>query len=259
VFARFTRAILRVPGANFADGITAADEGPPQLERALEQHASYSDALRGLGLTLEILPADEGFPDGTFVEDTAIVMPKGAIITRPGADSRRGETGAIATILRTHYSDLAEITAPGTVDGGDICETDDCVLIGLSARTNPEGGDQLARLLGDLGYRSRVIDVRHCPQLLHFKTGVSALGEGRLAVAPGLPPLEGLADFEQIVLDPAEAYAANCVRVNGHILVPTGAPRFTDHLGTLGLSPLVLDMSEFRKMDGGLSCLSLRV
>jgi dimethylargininase len=258
VFAQFTRAILRLPGKRFADGLTSASEGAPQLPVALSQHVAYARALEDLGLTIEVLPADENYPDGTFVEDAAIVTPHGAIITRPGAASRAGETGAIETALTPYYASLAHITAPGTVDGGDICETDSVVLIGISARTNEAGAHQLSRLLADIGFKSRIIDVRTCAALLHFKTGISSLGDGRLAVAPGLPHLDGLEGFEQIELDPSEAYAANCIRVNDRIVIPSGCPRFEDQLSRLGYTPLALDMSEFKKMDGGLSCLSLR-
>ena len=165
---------------------------------------------------------------------------------------------AIERALSTHYADLARIEAPGTVDGGDICETDSVVLIGISARTNAEGARQLEGLLRDLGLASIILDVRHCPGLLHFKTGVSALGDGRLVMASGLPVFPELAGVETVILDPQDSYAANCIRVNHRILVPAGFPRVEDRLATLGYEPLPLAMSEFKKMDGGLSCLSLR-
>ncbi len=258
VFGQFKHAILRLPGHRFADGLTTSSEGAPQREVALAQHAAYTRALQHLGLTIEVLPADEAHPDGTFVEDTAIVTPHGAIITRPGAASRAGETAAIENALKPYYPSPSRISAPGTVDGGDICETDSTVLIGISARTNEAGAQALAGLLTEWGLQSRIIDVRACNQLLHFKTGISALGDNRLAVTPGLPAFDGLKGFEQVVLDPREAYAANCIRVNDRIVIPSGCPRFEDQLSRLGYSPLALDMSEFKKMDGGLSCLSLR-
>jgi dimethylargininase len=258
MFGTFSRAILKTPGTNFADGITESADGTPDLPMTLVQHAAYASALQQLGLMIEVLDADERFPDGTFVEDAAIVTPRGAIITRPGASSRMGETAAIERALAKHYPTLGHIEAPGTVDGGDICETDSAVLIGISARTNPEGARQLAGLLGDLGFPSIILDVRGCPGLLHFKTGVSALGDGRLVMAAGLPTFPELAAFESVILEPEDSYAANCIRVNDRILVPAGYPRFEDRLAKLGYAPLPLAMSEFKKMDGGLSCLSLR-
>jgi dimethylargininase len=258
VSTRFTRALLRAPGENFAAGITSSSEGPPVLGRALEQHRRYAAALESCGLRTTILPADPRYPDGTFVEDTAIVTPKGAIVTRPGAAARTGETEVIASALTQHFGKVARIAAPGTLDGGDVCETDREVLIGITARTSEDGARQLAALLGDLGYATTLVDVRGIAGLLHLKTGISYLGDGRLAIADGLPRLPAFAAYEVVVVEESESYAANCIRVNDRVLVAAGYPRFADALARLGYDPLPLEMSEFRKMDGGLSCLSLR-
>lgn len=255
---RFTRALLRLPGENFAAGITSSTAGAPLLERALEQHRNYAAALATCGLETATLPADPRHPDGTFVEDTAILTARGAIVARPGAAARAGETEVIAAALGQHYARLARITAPGTVDGGDVCETDRGVLIGITARTNADGARQLAGLLGDLGYPATLVDVRGVAGLLHLKTGIAYLGDGRLAVAAGLPRLAAFAAYEQVAVTPGESYAANCIRVNDRVLVAAGYPRFADELARLGYRPLPLEISEFRKMDGGLSCLSLR-
>ncbi len=255
---RFTRALLRLPGDNFADGLTCSSEGAPLLTRALEQHRRYALALEACGLATTTLPADPRYPDGTFVEDTAIVTARGAIVTRPGAASRAGEAELIGATLATQCARLLRIAAPGTVDGGDICETDSGVLIGITARTNEDGARQLATMLAELGYRSTPVDVRAVAGLLHLKTGISYLGDGRLAVAAGLPKLAALAGYELVTLAAEESYAANCIRVNDRVLVAAGYPRFAEALTRLGYDPLPLDMSEFRKMDGGLSCLSLR-
>ena len=255
---RFTRALLRLPGENFAAGITTSAAGPPDLGAALEQHGRYAAALAAQGLATAVLPADARYPDGTFVEDTAIVTPNAAIITRPGAAKREGETAAVAVALGAHFRELAYIESPGTVDGGDVCETDTEVLIGVSSRTNAEGARQLAGFLHDLGRRAAILDIRGAAGLLHLKTGISYLGEGRLAVAPGLPRYAALDRYEPVTLAPEEGYAANCVRINDRVLVAEGYPRFLEALVRLGYDPLPLAMSEFRKQDGGLSCLSLR-
>ncbi len=255
---RFTGALLRLPGRIFAAGISTSTEGAPSFAATLAQHALYLAALESLGLRTRVLEADERFPDGTFVEDTAIATQHGAIITRPGADARLHEPTAIAAALATDYPALACIAAPGTVDGGDICETDAGVLIGVSHRTNEEGARQLGGWLGSLGIASTVLDIRGCAGLLHLKSGISYLGDGRLAVAPGLPDYAAFAGYELVILAPEESYAANCLRINDRVLVADGYPRFTDTLGRLGYDPLPLPMSEFRKMDGGLSCLSIR-
>jgi dimethylargininase len=128
----------------------------------------------------------------------------------------------------------------------------------MAATTNAAGAAQLARLLGEYGHTAMILDIRASPVLLHLKTGIAYLGERRLALLAGLGSLADFDGFECIEVSPAEGYAANCVRVNDRVLVPSGNPRFTERLAALGLDPLPLEMSEFRKMDGGLSCLSLR-
>lgn len=254
----FTRAILRLPGQNFAAGITTSALGAPDFRTALAQHDAYAAALEQLGVATEVLAADAAYPDGVFVEDAAIVTPEWAIVTRPGAAARAGETTAIAARLAARFDALERIEAPGTVDGGDICETDDVVLIGVSHRTNEEGARQLAALLKRHGRDSELIDIRGIASLLHLKTGIGYLGEGRMAAAPDVPALSAFERFELVRLEADEAHAANCVRINDQVLIPAGAPRFAERLAALGYQPLALEMSEYRKMDGGLSCLSLR-
>jgi dimethylargininase len=259
---RFTRAIVRRPAPTFAAGLTSAGEGPPDLARALEQHRAYCEALAALGLELTELATDAAYPDGTFVEDTAIVTGRGAIITRPGAPSRSGEVDSVARALRSFYSHVQPIVAPGTVDGGDVCEADGQFLIGVSGRTNEPGAEQLVEHLRHMHYRARIVDIRSVPGLLHLKTGITHLGAGVWVVGAPLVDTVRAWDLkpmrEIIPVDAAEGYAANCVRVNDAVLIARGYPRLAAALSERGFAPLPLDMSEFRKMDGGLSCLSLR-
>lgn len=255
---RFSHAIVRPPGSNFADGLTREELGAPSLALALEQHAAYCQALRDCGLALTSLPADLAYPDGTFVEDTAVLLPEGAILARPGADARRGEVAAIADALRNHYPALARIEAPGSVDGGDICEAGQHVFIGLSQRTNEDGAGQLARWLAARGYSSSTVDVRGVGSILHLKSGMSWLGEGRLLVIDELAAHPAFIGFEIVRTEADEAYAANAVRVNDCVLLASGFPGLQARLEALGYRCLPLAMSEFAKMDGGLSCLSLR-
>lgn len=258
----FTRAVVRPPAQNFAAGLSSAALGPPDVGRALEQHAGYVRALRDCGLQVMCLEPDGEFPDATFVEDTAIVTARGAILTRPGAPSREGEVQSIAACLGNFYADLPAIAAPGTVDGGDICEADRHFLIGVSARTNAQGAQQLARHLGRFGYTSSVIDIRSNPALLHLKSGIAYLGDGVWvvdgAIQAALRSQSGIEVRDVIMVSSREAYAANCVRVNDVVLMPTGYPQLSAALTGRGCRVVRLDMSEFRKMDGGLSCLSLR-
>ncbi len=258
----FNRAIVRPPARNFAAGLSSSAEGAPDVDRALEQHSLYVDALRDCGLEVTCLPPDEAHPDATFVEDTAVLTARGAILTRPGAPSREGEVRSMAQCLRRFYADLSAIEAPGTVDGGDICEADGHFLIGVSARTNEEGAEQLARHLAGFGYTSANIDIRGNPALLHLKSGIAYLGDGIWAADRGieqdLRSQRGIDIRDLLVVSAAEAYAANCVRVNDAILMAAGYPRFSASLAQRRCRLIRLEMSEFRKMDGGLSCLSLR-
>jgi dimethylargininase len=250
----FTRAIVRPPCANFAQGISAANEGPPDLRLALEQHARYCEALKVCGLKVTCLEPDPRYPDGTFVEDTAVITERGAILARPGAPSRTGEVAGMEAQLRHFFSDPAQIVAPGTLDGGDICQVDEHFLIGLSARTNEQGAEQLAACLSRWNYTASILDIRSSAGLLHLKTGIAYLGDGVGLVLDGVP-----APFrDAVVVAAEESYAANCVRINDAVLLAAGYPRVRDSLERRGYKLLLLQMSEFRKMDGGLSCLSLR-
>jgi dimethylargininase len=254
----FTQAIVRPPAATFAEGITSSGLGPPDLELALEQHDAYCQVLEQLGLELATLPADPAFPDSTFVEDTAIVTAKGAILTRPGAPSRAGEVRAMKTALSRWFPELARIEPPGTVDAGDVCEADHHVLIGLSHRTNQEGAAQLSAWLSALGFETSIIDIRGIPGLLHLKTGLSSLGPGRLIAWPELVRHEALRWWDVLEVPRGEEYAANCLRVNDVLLVAAGFPRTAALLYDSRHDVVAIDISEYRKMDGGLSCLSVR-
>ena len=257
--ARFSRAIVRAPGGSYASGLTSSSRlGTPDLPRALEQHAQYCSALRECGLEVTTLPPDERFPDSTFVEDTAIIAERAAIVTRPGAASRAGEVHAIADALGSMRSKLERIEAPGTLDGGDICQAGEHFFIGISARTNAEGARQLAAILVAQGYTCSTIDIRSHARLLHLKTGIAWLGDRRCITVRGFPRPAELAHFEIIEVEAADAYAANCVRVNDALLVAAGFPEASARLRSAGFALRELEMSEFRKMDGGLSCLSLR-
>jgi len=254
----FTRAIVRTPGSNFDAGLTTVDFGRPILELALEQHRDYCRALEECGLAVTLLDADLRFPDSTFVEDTAVLTARGAVLARPGAASREGEVDAIRPALLSFFRSPLAIEAPGTVDGGDICEAEDHFFIGVSHRTNEEGARQLDAHLKGFGYTSSVIDVRGMTSILHLKSGISYIGDNNLVVMEEMADCEGLRGFDQIRVSADESYAANCVRVNDRVLVAAGFPRLMEALGARGFNPLVLEMSEFQKMDGGLSCLSLR-
>lgn len=251
----FTHAITRPPAASYADGITTSDLGPPDLALALRQHAAYVRALRECGLEVAVLDPAPAFPDACFVEDSALLTPRGAIVTRPGADSRRGEAALIEAEIEDRFERVAWIEAPGTLDAGDVMMVGDHFFVGLSARTNAAGAEQLLAILDEFGLGGETVPMR---EMLHLKTGVNSLEHNRLLVTGefvGAPAFRG---FECIEVPSDEAYAANSLWINDVVLVPAGRPRTLAMIRALDYEVRELDVSEFEKMDGGLSCLSLR-
>lgn len=255
-----TRAIVRPPSANFADGLTTANLGSPSYAVALKQHADYCAALEECGLTLTYLEANPAYSDSTFVEDTAVLTESAAMLTRPGAPSRRGEVQSISQLLRNilFASNIQTIQAPGTIDGGDVCEAGNNFFIGISERTNQAGAEQLAGWLASFNFTSHFIDIRQESRLLHLKSGLAYVGENRLVVSDALAHRAEFNGYEQIQVRPEEEYGANCVRINDYVLIPSGSVKLAENLKKLGHQTIALEMSEFQKMDGGLSCLSLR-
>lgn len=255
----FNHAIIRIPGVNFSEGLTSMDLGKPDYPTVRLQHSAYIAALRdACGLEVNILPADESYPDSTFVEDTAIVTPAFAVLTNPGTRSRAGEVTAIEKTIMQEYEKVYRITAPGTLDGGDICEADGHFFIGISHRTNPEGAQQLADILQKNGYTTSFIDIRPLSSILHLKSGVVYIGDNRMVMWEEFKSFEAFDQYEKVITKPEENYAANCLRVNDKILIPADFPDLAQKLTNLGYDLIPLAMEEFEKMDGGLSCLSLR-
>jgi dimethylargininase len=255
---RFTRAIVRPPSANFADGLTSVALGKPDFALAIAQYAQYCTALERCGLQLVNLPEDPAHPDATFVEDAAVLSARCNVITRPGAPSRAGEITAIGEALAVLKIKTVAIEPPGMLDGGDICEAGDHFFIGVSQRTNWDGAQQLAAFLEKAGYSTACIDIRAVPDILHLKSGIAWLGDNRVVSIESLAGHHALKGHEIVRVAAGEEYAANCVRVNDHLLVAAGFPKMAQSLAKLGYDSIVLEMSEFQKMDGGLSCLSLR-
>jgi len=254
----FLRAIVREVSEDFAEGLTTSDLGAPDLGLARDQHRAYVEALRGCGLEVTVLPAAAGLPDSTFVEDVAVLLPHAAILTRPGAPARAAEVAALAPAIGGFFPSVHAIEAPGTLDGGDVCDAGRVHFIGVSGRTNEAGAFQLARLLEAEGRPSIVVDIRDFPAILHLKSGIASIGDDRLVAVEALVGHSALAGFEIVPVAPGEGYAANCVRIRDTILVAAGYPRLEESLSAHGYPMIALDVSEFRKMDGGLSCLSLR-
>ncbi len=250
----FTKAIVRKPAHTFANGITEANLGKPDYKLALKQHEAYCDALAKCGLQVIVMESDPEFPDSCFIEDTAIVTKDFGVIARPGNKKRLGEEIEVKKILEPLLP-LYSITDPGTVDGGDVMQADNKFIIGLSNRTNLTGSRQLKEILEKFHFEVAVIPICN---ILHFKTGVNYLGENNLLIQEGICSMNDLSSFNRIIIPDDESYAANCLRVNDYVLVPKGFPKTKSNVEKLGYKIIELELSEFQKMDGGLSCLSLR-
>jgi dimethylargininase len=252
----FTRAIVRNVPDLISAGITTADLGQPDPDKAREQHSSYLAALEDCGLEVILLDPDERYPDSVFVEDTAVVTGRCAILANPGAPDRRGEVREVEKVLVDLYGDVERITDPGTVDGGDVLQVGDHFYVGLSKRTNRKGAEQLSDILRGYGFRVSFVDLR---RFLHLKTGIAYLGGDDVVVAGELVERDEFRGFDRIVVPAQEEYGANCIRLDGRVLVAKGYETVGQSIAERGYEVTGLEMSEFRKLDGGLSCLSLRL
>jgi len=250
----FTRAILRRPGQSLDRGITTADLGTPDLNLALQQFDLYTRALETCGLSVEILDPLEEFPDAHFVEDSAVVAPGVAVVSRPGAGARRGEAALMESTLAAHKP-IRRIESPGTLDGGDVLMVENHYLIGVSDRTNAAGARQLGAILEEFGHTWQTVPVAAG---LHFKSSVNVVATDTLLLTAEFAQAEALSGYKHILVPEHEAYACNVLLVNGRLLVPSGYPETLSRLRKLGSEIIEVDTSEFRKMDGGLTCLSLR-
>lgn len=253
----FKNVIVRVPSKTISEGLTSADEGKPIYEKALVQHENYVSALTKTGVNVTVLGPEDDFPDSCFVEDVALCTSKCAIITRPGALSRRKEAALpdMLEALQKFYDTIEYIEDPGTIEAGDIMMVGDHFYIGLSARTNEEGAKQMIAILEKHGLSGQMVEMK---EMLHLKTGLAYLENNNLLVAGEFKTAPEFKDFNKIEVEISEAYGANCIWINGYVIVPEGYPNVQQKIEALGYKVLVVDTSEYRKIDGGLSCLSLR-
>lgn len=251
----FTKAIVRKPCPEMIEGLSSASLGRPDFDMALEQHIQYVEALRRCGLEVLELDADSQFPDSVFVEDVALCTPGCAIVTNPGAPSRNGEKIKMKAILQEFYKQVESIEPPGSLDAGDVMMVGNHYFIGLSQRTNIQGAEQLIEILERYDMTGSSVPLK---EMLHLKSGLSYLEQNQLLISGEFINNPVFADFQKIEVIPEESYAANSLWVNSTVLVPAGYPNTRDKIEQAGYSTLTLDVSEFRKLDGGLSCLSLR-
>ncbi|MBR6351212.1 MAG: N(G),N(G)-dimethylarginine dimethylaminohydrolase [Firmicutes bacterium] len=255
----FTKAITRKPCRALIDGISTAmfGEGTPIYEDAIAQHAKYVETLESLGLEVTVLEGDERYPDSCFVEDPAVVVPEFAVITNSPRESRNGEKYEILPTIKEFWPEdrIFYIEAPGTMEGGDVMLVGKHFYVGQYERTNAEGARQFNEIVTQFGYTSSTVPVT---EGLHLKDFVINLENNNLLVSPVMDAQPAFKDFNRYVIDPDELYAINSMYINGTVLVPQGYPKTLKLIQDLGYPTLPVDTNEFRKIDGSLTCLSLR-
>lgn len=225
------------------------------VDRACAQHRAYEEVLRRAGYDVQRLPAGADMPDSVFVEDAAVVVDELAVITRPGAESRRIETAAVADAL-SPYRALRYVDPPGTMDGGDVLVAGRCVFVGISSRTNAAAAAQVRQLLAPYGYTICEVVVRGC---LHLKSAVTSVADGVLLRNPRWVDADAFPGFELVDVDPREPRAANAVRLRDRIVFPAAFPCTADRLRARGLRVETVDASELAKAEGAVTCCSLIV
>lgn len=254
----FKNVIVRKPSKKICDGITSNPQfGKPIYEKALKQHQSYIDTLKKCGVIVTVLEELDNFPDSCFVEDVAVLTKKCAIITNPGASSRNEEKNYIIDTIKKFFSEdkIEYIKSPGTLEGGDVMMVGDHFYIGKSERTNKEGIKQFIEILEKYGLSGSEVKLE---EVLHLKTGVNYLENNTLLVSGEFINKEEFKNFNKIIVPEDEAYASNCIWVNDTVIVPEGYPKIKKLIEDAGYKTICTDTSEFKKIDGGLSCLSLR-
>ena len=255
---KFNNVIVRRPCKAICDGITSGTfEGTPDYEKALKQHDAYIEALKKCGVEVTVLPALDEFPDSCFVEDVAVLTPNVAIISRPGALTRREETKYIVDTIKKFYPEdkIEYIKEPGTMEGGDVMMVGNHFYIGASDRSNPEGCKQFIEILEKHGHTGSVVEMN---EMLHLKTGVNYLENNNMLAAGEFLTSPVFKDYNKTEIPEDEAYAANCIWVNDIVIVPEGFPKVEKAVRDMGYEVMTVDTSEYKKIDGGLSCLSLR-
>jgi dimethylargininase len=247
-------AVMRGVPPTLADcELTFHAREPIDIARAVAQHAAYGDMLRSLDLEVVELPADPALPDCCFVEDVAVVLDEVALLTMPGAASRRGELPAIQAAL-ARFRPVEPTHLPATLEGGDVLRVGRTLFVGRSARTNEAGIARLAAVAEPLGYRVVPVTVTGC---LHLKSAVTALDDERLLANPGWIDMSPFARFGVVSVAPDEPGAANILRVAGLVIAHPGFPRTLERIAELGYGVQPLDVSEFIKAEAALTCKSL--
>jgi len=244
--------LVRGPGDRLAEGIvTHVGRVPVDVTLAREQHAAYAGALAAAGWMIERVPDARDCPDSVFIEDTVVVCEDLAVLTRPGAPARRAEVAGVAEAVAALGLRTARIEAPGTLDGGDVLQAGSTVYVGRGGRTNGEGIRQLRALLAPLG---RTVVAVPLGNVLHLKSAVTALPDGTFLLQPDLVP----AGLFPAVRPVEEEAGCHVVPLGGdRVLIAASAPRTVALLEDLGFTPVVVDITEFEKLEGCVTCLSV--
>lgn len=254
---RFSHAITRRPARSIVAGLRAVDTGTPDLALMQADHAAYVQVLKATGAEVVELAPDEAYPDSVFVEDTALCLPEGAVVMRPGAPSRLGEAALMAPHLRALYREVVAIEGPESfIEGGDILTTETEILVGRSARTNAAGIAELTRLVARWGHKVR--EVATPPGVLHFKTDCGLLDGETVLATRRLAASGCFGGYRVVLVAEGEEACANAVRFNDVVLLPASFPRTREALDKAGFTVAEIGNSECAKLDGGMSCLSLR-
>jgi len=226
---------------------------PIDLDTARAQHRGYVDALKQLGCDVLELPAEADLPDSVFVEDTAFILPEAAVITRPGADSRKPEIESIAQALSSHIK-LLRLEEPATLDGGDVLVVGKNIFIGLSSRSNEEAIRQLTNLLNEYGYTVTGVHLHDC---LHLKSAITRVDDNTLLINKNWVDTGSFAEYELIEVDPFEPHAANCLPIGNSIVFPTSFPKTRTKLEERGYNIFIVEVDELAKAEGAVTCCSL--
>ena len=252
----FNSAIVRKPAISVVNGLRAEDQGDPDYYEVKEEHDAYVTVLESVGMHVKVLPELKAFPDSIFVEDPALVFSEAAVLLRPGAPTREGESAEISPILYEFFDNVLQLPQPGHVEGGDILLTQESVMIGLSARTDKVGATALIECLKTIGYKGKIVNT---PEgVLHFKTECSLLDEETILVTRRMEQSGIFDGFRKVVLPDGEEPAANALRINDSVLVSSSYLRTIEVLDKTGYSIVPVKTTEIQKIDAGLSCMSLR-
>jgi len=252
----FTHALCRAPASSITDGLRAEERGNPEYATFVQHHERYVNALEDTGCKVTILDALDAYPDSVFIEDAALCIARTAIVLRPGAQSRFGESALLAPSLQDIFKRVLTLGGNGHVEGGDVLVTETEVLVGLSTRTDQAGFSSLKALVEPLGYTARKIPTP--AGVLHFKSDCGLLDSQTIFSSQVLAATGCFADYDVIIAPENESAAANLIRVNDTVFISEGFPKTQALLNNAGYKVVCLPNSEAAKVDGGLSCMSLR-